>query len=227
MAGGPDRRISALAWSPDDRLIAQGMVDGTVGLWKAADGSPLRQWPAFPLEVESVHFEVGGRWLLGKTRWNGVTVWDITTGHQVLKAGTMGDYSPRESIRGCRTLAIDEAAELRFSDLVLPQTITQLTGHRSSIERLAWSRDNRHLVSLGNSFEIRVWDIARGSAIDEFRPPQARETFFAPNAAVALSDDGRLLAYASGGGPTARRSSETSPPVGHWPNGSYPMGSSG
>ena len=84
-----------------------------------------------------------------------------------------------------------------FCDLVVPQTLQLLRGHLSTVERLAWSRDNRHLVTLDNRFEVRIWDVMQGVSVDEFRPPPGG--FFATNAAVALSDDARLVAYASGG----------------------------
>ena len=102
-----------------------------------------------------------------------------------------------------RTLATGGIVKTGFGDLVLPQVIKSLTGHLSIVEKLAWSRDKRHLVSLDNRFEVRVWDTARGVPIDEFRAPRANETYFATNAAVALSDDGKLVAYASGGKPAA------------------------
>jgi WD40 repeat protein len=70
-------------------------------------------------------------------------------------------------------------------------------GDQFRVSRLAWSRDNRHLVSLDSRFEIRVWDRERGEPAAIFR--ERPTDFFAMNAAVALSDDGRLLAYASGG----------------------------
>jgi WD40 repeat protein len=93
------------------------------------------------------------------------------------------------------------AVRVDFGDLVVPQALRVLSGHLSEVEKLAWSRDNRHLVTLDSRFEVRVWDVERGVSIDEFRAPGG--TYYAHNAAVALSDDGRRLAYASGGGPTS------------------------
>ena len=56
--------ISALAWSPDKRLVAVGTIDGSVKLWDAADGTSLHRWPAFPLEVSSILFDPDGHWLM-------------------------------------------------------------------------------------------------------------------------------------------------------------------
>jgi hypothetical protein len=87
--------------------------------------------------------------------------------------------------------------EVYFCELVRPQGMFHLRGHQAHIVQVAWSRDKRHLVSLDNRFEVRVWDVKAGLAVDAFRPPAG--DFYAGSAAVALSDDGRLVAYASGG----------------------------
>jgi WD40 repeat protein len=84
-----------------------------------------------------------------------VKVWDVATSHQVMTAagGVPWELSDDE-----RTLATGATASASFSDIVFPQAIKSLTGHLAVIERLAWSRDNRHLVSLDNRFEVRVWE---------------------------------------------------------------------
>ena len=185
--------VSALAWSPDNRLVAVGTTGGSVWLWDAADGMSLHRWPAFELEVSSIFFDPHGHWLLAGTRQNPMKIWDVVTGHQLLT----GILSPQGSSADGRTIAMGDIRVVALGDLVAPQTLRVLSGHLSTVERLNWSRDNRHLVSLDNRFETRVWDVVRGVSVDEFRPPPG--DFSATNAAVALSDDARLVAYASGG----------------------------
>jgi serine/threonine protein kinase/WD40 repeat protein len=186
-------RISALAWSPDNRLVAVGTIDGSVKLWDVADGTSLHRWPAFALEVCSILFDPDDHWLLAGSPQNPLRIWDVVTGHQLLT----GAGTPHGSSAGGRTIAMGGIDTVAFCDLVVPQTLHVLSGHLSTVERLAWSRDNRHLVTLDNRFEMRVWDVVRGVSVDEFRPPPG--DCFATNAAVALSDDARLVAYASGG----------------------------
>lgn len=40
--------VYAVAFSPDGSLVAAGSYDGSVGIWKVADGSPVRIWNATP-----------------------------------------------------------------------------------------------------------------------------------------------------------------------------------
>jgi len=185
--------ISALAWSRDNRLVAVGTIDGSVKLWDAADATSLHRWPAFELEVCSILFGPDGHWLLAGSPQGALKIWDVVTGHPLL-TGTL----PSQGWSGDgRTIAMGDVSQVGFCDLVFPQTLRVLRGHLSTVERLAWSRDNRHLVTLDNRFEMHVWDVVRGVSVDEFRAPPGDVS--ATNAAVALSDDARLVAYASGG----------------------------
>ncbi|MFI5461521.1 MAG: WD40 repeat domain-containing serine/threonine protein kinase [Isosphaerales bacterium] len=169
--------ISALAWSRDNRLVAVGTIDGSVKLWDVADGTSLHRWPAFPLEVSLILFGPDGHWLLAGSRESPLKIWDVVTG-QPLLTGT----SPPQGWSGDgRTIAIGGVKHVGFCELVFPQTLRVLSGHLSTVERMAWSRDNRHLVSLDNRFESHVWDVAGGVSVDEFRPPPG--DFFATKSA--------------------------------------------
>jgi hypothetical protein len=53
------------------------------------------------------------------------------------------------------------------------------------------------MASLDSRYEVWVWDVGRGVPVDHFAAPLGG--MYATNAAIALSDDGRRLAYAGGG----------------------------
>jgi WD40 repeat protein len=81
-----------------------------------------------------------------------------------------------------------------------PQGLKQFSGHGSGVTRIVWCRDNRHFVSIDSRFDIRAWDITRAGAITSLQPNPG--TYSSSNAAVAISGDAKLVAYASGGDPS-------------------------
>ena len=186
-------KVTALGWSPDQRVLGVGMEDGSVTLWDTADGNRLQRWPAFPLSVDSILFDPDGRHVAAGSSNEPLRLWEVLTGRLVLT----GLATPWSFARDGRSLAIGSASHVSFDDLVIPKVFRHLSGHRGRVERLAWSANGRHIVSLDNRFEARTWDAVMGVQIDEFRAPPGG--YFATNAAVALSDDGRQLGYASGG----------------------------
>ncbi len=184
--------VEALAWSPDSALLAVGTRDGSVHLWEK-DGVPAHRFLAFTAGVESVVFDPAGRWLLAGLRGEGMRMWDVVTGEQLLT----GEFVPWGFARDGRRFAGGDTVNVVFCELLAPEIIRRFSGHRTRLAHLAWSRDNRHLVSLDNAFDVRVWDVTRAAALDSFHAPAGG--YYAENAAVALSNDGGLLAYASGG----------------------------
>jgi len=126
-------------------------------------------------------------------------VWDIATGAQILTSPFIPLGFARDSRRfvGAR---VDGAA---VCELVRPELLRPLRGHRDPVAWVTWSSNGQRLASMDGNFEIRVWDISRGLTqgvqVAVFQAPHG--SYWAANAAVALSDDGRWLGYASGGNP--------------------------
>ncbi len=182
-------QVNGLAWSPDSRLIAAALKDGDVEVWQT-DGTRVHLFPAFQVAT-TVLFSPDGRWLLAGGQSHGLRVWNVTTGEPVLD----GDYVPWGFARDERRLVGASAGEVALIDLLAPEAVRELSGHHGRVEHISWSRDHRHLVSLDNRFEVRVWDLQRGTSVYAQRHESVR--FFAANAAVALSDDAEQVAFAS------------------------------
>lgn len=183
--------VEALAWSPNSKLVAVGPRDGSMQMWQD-DGTLLYRIAAFPVGASTIQFHPNGQYVLAGCR-AGSFVWKVATGENVLEANAM----PWGFSRDGRTIGHGTTREVGFGELLLPETLRQLGKHPAQVDRLAWCRDNRHLVSLDASFEARVWDVQRGVPVRVSREPRGLQK--ANNAAVALSDDARQMAYARGG----------------------------
>jgi WD40 repeat protein len=185
-------RVGALAWSPGSELIAVGTRFGLVGLWHA-NGTPAHSLGPLSLAPEGLWFSPDGRWLLAGHRSGPMRIWDTITGEQVLS----GSDAPLGFSRDGRTLAQGNQVAVSFRSVVYPETLQRLTGHRSQVWRVAWSEDGRYFATQDNRFEVRVWDRQGARLLRIIAVPDG--SFFASNAGIALSGDGRYLAYASGG----------------------------
>jgi hypothetical protein len=184
-----DREVEVLAWSPDSGLVAVGSASGNVRLWRR-DGTLLRQLlPPCETGFSSMRFSPDGRCLLAGRNSR---VWDIRSGDQVLQLpGAAWGFT-----RDGRRLALGGWASAMLCEYK-PAGISELHGHRAGIAQFAWSRDKRHVATLDTNFEVRVWDVARADLVNAFA--EVPGAYYAGGAAIALSDDGRQLAYANGG----------------------------
>jgi hypothetical protein len=190
---GPESPVESLAWSPDRALVAVGSRDGNVRLWRR-DGELLHRFPTFATGVAQVLFRPDGRWLLAGERGAPGRAWDVRTGELVL----VGPGLPWSFSRDGRRSAWGAITNLAFVDLREGEAVRHLTGHRSAVGGVAWSRDGLRLASLDEAGEARVWDVPRGELAHALTGlPEAG--YWLGNAGLALSPDGRWLAHASGG----------------------------
>jgi RNA polymerase sigma factor (sigma-70 family) len=68
--------------------------------------------------------------------------------------------------------------------------------HKDEVAALAWGKDGKHLFTAGADGIIRLWDVARGKVVAEFKGHDR------PVRALALSKDGKRLASAGPAGRT-------------------------
>jgi WD40 repeat protein len=188
--------VLALAWSPPDgRFLATGMADGLVRVWRVEKGELSLEDSTETTDIKTVQFTPEGQWLLAASRTGSMRMWDVRNWEQVLT----GSYAPGTFSPDGKHLAAGNGGGVAFCRLLVPRALRQLRGHRNGLTQVAWSRDHRHLVSLDPYFEVRVWDVVAGRLLDRFLAPPHERYYSAANGAVAISGDGQLVGYASGG----------------------------
>src|SRR5947207_6108834 len=74
-----DGILSAVAFSPDGKLLAGGSYNGTIRLWDAASGKRLRTLPARAGVVSDLAFSPDGKMLAAAHDERVVDLWDART----------------------------------------------------------------------------------------------------------------------------------------------------
>ena len=191
----PAKPVDALAWDAVGKKLAIGTGDGSVHVFDA-DGSLRFRSNVSASGVSWVMFSPDGRLVTAHFRDRPGRYWDATTG-QIALVDCWPAWGFAHDGRTIAASMIDAAA---FQEISRPEVITRWEGHRAPIDHVRWAANSRRLASLASDFEVRVWDVGHqpGRQVAAFPAPRT-SGFWAMQGFVALSPDGRRLAYASGG----------------------------
>ncbi|HEX3583176.1 MAG TPA: WD40 repeat domain-containing protein [Thermoanaerobaculia bacterium] len=187
-----------VAFSPDSQIVATSSPDGTVKLWRTADGKAIRRL-SHPGGVTSVIFSPDGRMLADGGYDHDVRIWRVADGALLRTLHGHGatvwtvDWSPDG--RQIATGGDDNTVRLWRAADGAPLRI--LKGHARNVWKVRFSPDG-HLLATG-SFDktIKLWRTDSGQLVRTFTGSK--------EAVVGLdySPDGQFIA--SGGDDTMVR----------------------
>src|SRR5581483_1378533 len=207
---GHSNRITALAFSPDDRKLASAgwreSEGGEIKLWDIRSGAELfsratAKGPAVSLKSYqaslSLAWSPGGQMLACGSADQTVTLLDTATGQvlRVLKGHSEGVTSVAFSPGGVVLASGSDDHTVRLWSVATGATLHTLTGHTAWVSSVAFSPDGKTLASSSHDRTVRLWAVDSGA---ELRTLPGHDWWVN---SVAFSPDGRVLASGSNGGP--------------------------
>ncbi|NJK79215.1 MAG: hypothetical protein HC914_04630 [Chloroflexaceae bacterium] len=80
--------MQTVAFSPDGQLLAAGTHDGTVRVWRLADGTPLHTLTGHDGPVQSMVFHPAGDWLAVSAGTPRIWLWQVSDGQLLTEMNT-------------------------------------------------------------------------------------------------------------------------------------------
>jgi WD40 repeat protein len=187
--------VTALAYSPDGKLLAGGGYDGSVQLWDAHTGKPrgrFRARDSFPNNT-FLAFSPDGKTLLAAAFFLPVRMWDLASGKEIGRIDGADAkarlYAFTLSPDGKTLAAATDDGVVRLWDVTTRKQLHELRENEAGpFLRVAFAPDSKTLVWATSRGTVRFWDVASGR---QARPAQRLQ---GQGLGLAFSPRGDLVA---------------------------------
>lgn len=185
--------VTAVAFSPDENLLAAGYDDGAVRLWAWRDQRLVREIRGHKRAVSALAFDRDGGRLASAGEDKNIYLWEMKKGNKIGALVGHTDRIPAVAWHpdGRRLYSAGWDTTARVWDVDSCEPIILLNSHAGQVYTLALSADGCLLACADSANAVHIWDAARNREAGVLHP-QAGEI-----RALAFGPDGRRLA--SGG----------------------------
>ncbi|MEB3213677.1 MAG: GUN4 domain-containing protein [Leptolyngbyaceae bacterium] len=197
-----DRKVgdvaNAIAFTPDSQLIAAGLSNGTVRLWRTDTGQLVRTLSGHQYAVRAIAISADGTRLVSASSDQTIKLWDVQTG-QLIRTMQLNDsagivHTVRISPDGRRLALATGHNLLQLRDLTtgsIVRTFVDETTNQPNWMPLAFSPDGRFLATSDIDHSVKLWNATTGARIMTLQGHRDAVR------AIAFSPDSRTLASSS------------------------------
>lgn len=190
--------ISALAISPESRLLAAAGEDKVISLWDLSNGKHLGDLIGHTDRIPTLAWHPSGRYLVSAGWDTSARIWDVARREPafILNYHSAQVTALAFSADGCLLASADSAPAVHVWDFETRTHLHRLQGPQSEVRSLAFSAAGTRLAANGDRV-IHLWEPRSGQPLLSAGPRSVAKT------SLALTPDGARLV--SNGGGTAPR----------------------
>lgn len=162
---GHEGAVFGVALSHDSKFLASGGRDKLFRVWNIQTGQPTAYSATHTVSIRDVAFSGNSKWAASVSDDRKVALWALQTETPLVVPGHQGIvYAVDVSSKGTWVASGCEDRMVHvFRPANSPQVVP-LTGHQSPVHAVAFSPDERRLVSGDATGVLMVWDLSDGSS---------------------------------------------------------------
>jgi hypothetical protein len=163
--------VTAVAWSPNDQVIASASYDTTVQVWNVSNLTALFTYRGHRSKVWALTWSPDQRRIASASADHTVQVWDALTGHNAVTYTGHSDelravaWSPD----GLKIVSGSFDKTAQVWDATTLQTLLTYSGHSGHVWAVHWSSDGQRLASASADMTAQVWNATSGTIITSYQ----------------------------------------------------------
>ncbi len=149
-----------VAFSPNGRHVAGGMLDGKLRVWDTASGREAITVQADPNEVVALTMTPDGRHVVSGGVGGGIRVWELASGKPVrtLSGHTAGVFALVMTADGATLVSGSRDKTVKVWDFAKGELVRSIDGHENEVRSVAVTAKGESIVSASFDKTIRIWD---------------------------------------------------------------------
>jgi len=187
--------VSAIAFSPDGRLLASASFDKTVRLWDVESGQMRHSFSGHSDFVYAVAFAPDGQWYVTASKDRTGRIVDAATGQGRLTLSGMNDEVLAAAVQPGGQLVVTSGLEtaINWWDARTAERKNRTGGPGVAVHELAFDGGGKILAAAGGDGTVRLYNGSNGALL---RSVRVADAVFA----VALDASGQRVATGSSDG---------------------------
>jgi WD40 repeat protein len=172
--------VNAIAFTPDGRLVAAGLSNGTIRLWATdqgkAQGKAVRTFSGHRYAVRAIAISTDGQRLVSTSADRTIKLWNLQTG-QLLRTITLQPsdgiaHTVLISADGKRLVTASDRNSLQLWDTTTGQLIRTLVNQATNLPSgapFAFSPNSQLLATADPDRSIKLWNATTGARLITLR----------------------------------------------------------
>ena len=150
---GHNDALTSIEFSPNNDLVVSSSSDGTVRLWKTADGSEVQQFSGHEAPVLSATFAPDGTQIASGGEDRRILLWSV---------------EPNAN----RAQRVEDVLRQLRGESIPKQSFQLFEGHKGTVQEVSFSLDGKKIVSSANDNEVHIWSVPPKSKSQPSNPIQ-------------------------------------------------------
>lgn len=183
----------AVAFSPDNRLLALGYDEGFVQVWRVPSGQLASKFRVNDKDIKYVVFSPDSRWLYAADDYGDIDVWSRAAGKTVRRIEAPASIEPLAVSADGKRLAGACGEYVYVWDIATGKIAKRLPAMKWLTDSLAFTAGGKQLVAV-NHEKLRVWNLSDGKTLRDAYTTAGRIGDVSPDGrSVAMLGSGSLL----------------------------------